>query len=115
MMHGILPFLEFINAIHEIFKAISAFASRFRSFPVAAGIQSGTPTAYEKDVPGSARGGGGANYTGENSGTATANAGVDVAPEPEEWLLVLIRLAAVGTYVCRKGYFVIESRAFADV
>ncbi|HVJ44920.1 MAG TPA: hypothetical protein VM511_00945, partial [Luteolibacter sp.] len=53
------------------------------------GLQSGTPVAYESFVTGGARGGGGSNYTGSNSGTESVN-NIAVVPEPSAAVLGIV-------------------------
>ena len=57
-------------------------------------FQSGTPVSYRSDVIGGARGGGGSNYTGSNSGTES----ITVVPEPSTSSLMLLSLVAKLLY-----------------
>lgn len=49
--------------------------------------QSGTPSVYASTVTGGARGGGGSNFTGSNSGTGSAEC-LAVVPEPSGALMI---------------------------
>ena len=64
--------------------------------PIDGTVQSGTPVNYEGFVTGGARGGGGSNYTGSNSGTVTVS-NLTAVPEPTTTaLLILASLLVVG-------------------
>jgi hypothetical protein len=79
----------------------TTFSSDYNSLGVrpidASGEQSGTPVNFKTFVTGGARGGGGSNYTGSNSGTASV-ANITVVPEPSSLALMTSALAIALAY-----------------
>lgn len=79
-----------------VYTSLSADLNSLGVTPIdgAGASQSGTPLNFTSFLTGGARGGGGSNFTGSNSGTASV-ANLSLIPEPSS-----LSLALIGTSAC---------------